>query len=140
MCLQGRAACRVAVLLAAVVVIILVLPENNLSKLAKNGLSPIIWKMSLFFYMEPRNHYERLGVSRQATTREIKKAYRAKSLKVLTGYHFDFTDKLKHDFSVAAGFRVCLIWHFYQTHIADLIISRSIIQTRLRGIGQRINT
>ena len=95
--MQGRAACRVAVLLAAVVIIILVLPENNLSKLAKSGLSSIIWKMSFFFYMEPRNHYERLGVSRQANIREIKKAYRAKSLQVLTGYHFDFTDKLKHD-------------------------------------------
>ena len=80
--MQGRAACRVALLLAAIVVIILVLPENNVSKFTQNGLSAIIWKISLFFYTEPRNHYERLGVSRQASTREIKKAYRAKSLKV----------------------------------------------------------
>ena len=76
MCTQERAICRIFMLVMVVFAIIASLSGNDVSKVVRKSL----W--SLLFHVEPRNHYERLGVSRQASTREIKKAYRAKSLKV----------------------------------------------------------
>ena len=76
MCMQGRCIYRILILLVVIFAVIVSLPESDVSKVVRKGL----W--SLFFHVEPRNHYERLGVSRQASTREIKKAYRAQSLKV----------------------------------------------------------